>query len=101
MSGAWSFPRSCAIGALRCAAAPPPESSSEIAGPEEVGTGRTKPLVEHFDGARWVIVAAPALPGVSYLRGVKYVPGTCQVNAVGNFNATPTANPKPFGERYC
>lgn len=65
------------------------------------GTGRTRPLLEHWNGTRWSVVAAPADSTDSYLNGISYVPGTCQVDAVGGYKHSSTANSLPFDERYC
>ncbi len=65
------------------------------------GTGQTKPLVEHWNGKSWSIHSAPTDGADSFLHGVSYVPGTCQVDAVAGYKTSPTGNPLPFDERYC
>jgi hypothetical protein len=66
-------------------------------------TGTTnRPVVEHWNGHGWSLQSVPSPGPDARLYGVTTVPGTCQVDVVGDWwTSVSSTTPRPTSLRYC
>jgi len=65
------------------------------------GSGTNYPLIEHWNGKTWTRMDAPPPTSNGWMTGVSVIPGSCEVDAVGDDSNALGATNYPFGAKYC